>query len=110
MGEVGKRDRDREVGINEMVENPQTELEQAQVATISPMNNFVEFATKRPKPKPHNPKVSQASGNHQLSKSTWVRKMTLVQVETTALLVREKGFYFETVSIPIAGFFFQIQV
>jgi transposase len=87
MREVTKRDWNGHIEVQEMLKDTQTELEEAQVATVSAMNNRMQVLSKRPKPELDNPEISQAGSNHQLANTCRIGEMALVQVEAAAFLI-----------------------
>ncbi|MCP4544282.1 MAG: hypothetical protein GY832_44785 [Chloroflexi bacterium] len=75
--------------INEMIEQTQSKLEEAQITTIRAMNDLDLVILLGNRPQIDDPDVSQASSNKQASKTHWIRDVTFVQIETSAFLVRD---------------------
>jgi hypothetical protein len=78
MRKVGEGNRDRHVEIQKMVKDAQSQLKEAQIASVSAVDKFVKILSERPKADVNNPKIGQTSSQHQFGQTAWIRKMTFV--------------------------------
>ena len=87
MREVSERDWNGQIEIQEVIEDTQAQLKEAQITAICAMDNKVKFLPERPKTDVHNPEISQAGRLHQSCQTSWVGKVAFMQMEASALLV-----------------------
>ncbi|MCB0204484.1 MAG: hypothetical protein KDH89_06660, partial [Anaerolineae bacterium] len=67
-----------------MIEQIQTQLEEAQIAAISAMNDSAPAMEMSLDTEIDDPDVSQASGNQNSGNTLWVADMALVETKATA--------------------------
>ena len=84
-----------------MIQQRQTEAEQAPIAAIRAMNDFYPIVSHSNAAQINDPQVGQASGDHQIAQALRVRQMTFVKEEPTAFLIREEGFDLKTFFVPV---------
>lgn len=75
-----------------MIEQIEAQLEQAQIAAISAMNDGAPTLEMSLDTEIDDPDVSQASGNQNSGNTLWIADMALVETKATAFLVGEEGF------------------
>lgn len=78
--------------VQEMLDQVQAELEETQVTPIGSMNGLDPAMLLGYHAQIDDPDVGQAGCDHQAGQTRRVRDVAFVQVEASALLVREKGF------------------
>ena len=93
-----------------MLEQSQTKLKQAEITAAGTMNDLVQARLHSVCPEIDDPEVSKTCGDHQPGKTLGIRKVALVQIESTALLVREEGFDLEAPAVKVAGLFCRAHV
>ena len=90
-----------------MLQQVQTQLEQAQIAAVWAMDDCHPFLFLGNDTQIDDPNVSQAGGNEQARHTFRLRDMTFVQMKTPAFLVRKEGSDAEPLGIPVTDFFRQ---
>jgi hypothetical protein len=81
-----------------MLEQEETELQQAQVKAISATDDLVPSVLYRQGTQIDDPDILQARRNHQARQPLGIRHMTFVEMKPSTLLVGEKGF--DPVTVP----------
>ena len=78
--------------VEQIIQQPQAQLEQAQITAVTPMNHRQPIVCMRERAQVNNPQVSQASGEHQPVHTFRIAQVTSVQLKTPAFLVGKEGF------------------
>src|SRR5437867_747390 len=86
-----------------MIQKPQTQLKQTQIATMPTMNLRRPAVLMRQRTQVNDPQVSEAGGQHQTHYADRITQMAPVQLKTPAFLVGKEGFNVGTFAIPDAS-------
>ena len=86
-----------------MVKQAQTELEEAEIASVGAMNDLVPSMLHGVLPEVDDPEIGQTCGDQKSGQTHRVRKVTLVDMKPAAFLVREEGFYLKPLPVIAAG-------
>ena len=96
--------------IQEVLEQAQAKLEQAQITTICAVNDNDPILKYGQRAQEDDPNVSQASRDHQAREPRRIRDVAFVEIEATAFLVGEEGLNSIPFAVPVTGFINQLQV
>jgi hypothetical protein len=85
-----------------VIQQCQTETEEVTIAAIWAMNDFYPIVSYSDAAQVDDPQVSQASCDHQIAKSLWIRQVIF--------LVREEDFDLKTLFVRVNGFIGQFEI
>ena len=89
--------------VQEMIEQTQAELKEAQVTTVSAMNDLDPIISFSNHTQIDDPDVGQTSSDQQASQTLWIGDVTFMQVEPSALLVGKEGFDAVPFGVPVTS-------
>ena len=84
--------RDGLIMVEQVVQQPQAELKQAQVTAVTPMNNWQPVVILRNRAQANDPQIRRAGGDQQPTDRLRIAQMAAVDLKTPAFLVRKEGF------------------
>ena len=89
--------------VEQVIQQPQAQLEQAQITAVAPMKEPASVVLLRDRAQVNDPHVSQASGDHQPFDPVRITQVTAIQLEPPAFLVRKEGLNVHPLAISVAG-------
>ena len=89
--------------VEQIGQEPQAELEQAQVTAVRPMNDGQPVVIVGHRAQANDPQIGQAGGDQQSTDLLRIAHMAAVDLKTPAFLVRKEGFDVHPFAVPLAG-------
>jgi len=88
-----------------MIEQPQTKLKEAEIAPLIAMDDLFPAVPQGVRSEVDDPEVGKRCGDQESAQTRRVREVALVQMKSSAFLIREQCLNLEPLPIPTAGFF-----
>src|SRR5260370_6094170 len=70
---------DRLIMVEQIIQQPQAELEQAEITAVTPMNDRQPIVVVRDRAQVNDPQISQAGSEQQPVHALWIAQVTAVQ-------------------------------